>query len=325
MKFRKIPIYKVRTFSEKLSDSVDFTMQNSKVLFRICLYLVLPLCLLSGISAQIFWDGYLNLIQARGVETSWWVNYGVYILSAVFIGLVMMSIVYAMMAIDAERKDGIADLTIKEMWPLLRRNLGRSCILLLMWILFYVLMVGIVVLMALGSAWTLLLTIPALFVAVVPLLMIPPVYLLEEDTNIFAAIGKAYRYGIKTWGGIVGVLLVIGLILNIISSVVMLPMVALIFTKGQLFPTSFSSDLDVTSLLLSLVTYLMVVVATFLSYFVSSLSFVALAYQYGHAADKLDGISVGKDIERFEELADTNEDVPDLINDPIDINNFDRL
>jgi hypothetical protein len=50
-----------------------------------------------------------------------------------------------------------------------------------------------------------------------------------------------------------------------------------------------------------------------------------MAFQYGHAADKIDGITVERNIENFEHLGDNNVDAPDVMGMNSEFDDFDKL
>jgi hypothetical protein len=52
---------------------------------------------------------------------------------------------------------------------------------------------------------------------------------------------------------------------------------------------------------MNILSFIFTALMLFGSYMFSTLSIIALAYQYGHAAEKIDGASVEKDVEDFEE------------------------
>ena len=55
-------------------------------------------------------------------------------------------------------------------------------------------------------------------------------------------------------------------------------------------------------LVYSAIQYLLGVVSNFCGSLLMTLLSIGLAYQYGHACDKVDGVTVDRDIENFEEL-----------------------
>ena len=52
----------------------------------------------------------------------------------------------------------------------------------------------------------------------------------------------------------------------------------------------------------SFIVYLLGVIQAFANFFAYSLPFIGLAYQYGHACEKIDHVTVESDIDRFEQL-----------------------
>lgn len=328
---QKIPLYRVRTFSEKLSDSVDFMTQNRKPLLRLFLYVLLPFCLVLGWSNQAFWEEYIGAIAsgASNLDDSEVTSLGIgYIVTMVFMvfGLMMvLATIYAAMKLYGEREDGLDSLAFKDAWPRIRRNLGRLCIILLVFLLLYFVMVGVVALLAVASLWTLLAMVPALFFVLFCLSLLPPVYLFEDSTGIVDAVKKSLRYGYHTFGGLLALLIVLGILLQLVGGVLSIPMVVLMFVKVTLFPGASAASAGVGPVLLSVVTYAVSVFTIFAVNLLYSIVYVGLAYQYGHAADKLDGVSVSEDIAHFDDFADHNEDAPETRSVASDIEQFDRL
>jgi hypothetical protein len=118
------------------------------------------------------------------------------------------------------------------------------------------------------------------------------------------------RYGYHTWGKLFLVLVVMYLIMNIVQSMLLFPSMILMAFKAVLFPTAFENG-GFLPLLYTFGTFVLTVVASFATYFFTALFYVAVAYHYGHAAEKLDNVSVVGDIDQFEQLADTHADAPE--------------
>jgi hypothetical protein len=73
------------------------------------------------------------------------------------------------------------------------------------------------------------------------------------------------------------------------------------------------------------ISYLLGIVQAFGCYLGYNLLYIALGIQYGHAAEKLDGVSVENDVEHFETLADNNSDDTQYFEEKSDIDKFDQL
>lgn len=95
-------------------------------------------------------------------------------------------------------------------------------------------------------------------------------------------------------------LLLMGLISTVLKGVVSLPwyvfsMVRMLFVESDAGAMS-------SSFTLNSVQYLFSVLMLFGSYLASVFVLVGLTYQYGHASEVVDGISVENDIDNFDKL-----------------------
>ncbi len=119
---------------------------------------------------------------------------------------------------------------------------------------------------------------------------------------IIQAITKSFRLGFATWGGIVAISFVFGMITSVIQSFTMAPwyilfVIKMVFTLSNEIDGSF-----VSSIFFTFIEYLTCVVQC-LGYLLSAvITTVAMLIQYGHASDKIDGVGVAKNIDRFDEF-----------------------
>jgi hypothetical protein len=315
---RFIPLYRVRSFSDNFTDTFDFMTQNLKPLFRLFVYLLLPICLLQSAGMGGFFENYMRLVTNIGDASqldSFWdahtiVGYVVYMLAALLASVMLMSLTYAMMSEYGERKGDLSSVSVRSLWPRLRANLWRSVILILMGIVMMLVVVGVIALTVVISPWLLIAVVPLLLAIAVGLMLWAPVYLFEDRLHVFEALFKAVRYGYHTWGKLFLVLVVMYLIMNIVQSMLLFPSMILMAFKAVLFPTAFENG-GFLPLLYTFGTFVLTVVASFATYFFTALFYVAVAYHYGHAAEKLDNVSVVGDIDQFEQLADTHADAPE--------------
>lgn len=315
---RFIPLYRVRSFSDNFSDTFDFMSQNLKSLFRLFLYLMLPFCLLQSAGLGGFFENYMRLMTKLGDASqmdSFWdihtiVGYVVYMLAALLASIMLLSLTYAIMVEYGERKGDLSAVSVRSLWPRLRGNLRRSVILTLMGFAVMLVVIAIIGLSFAVSPWLLIVVVPLLLAVAVALMLWAPVYLFEDRLNVFEALSKTVRYGYHTWGKLFLVLLVMYLIMNIVQSLLMVPSMILMGLKAVLFPTAFENG-GFMPLLYTFGIFVLTVVASFAAYFFVALFYVAVAYHYGHAAEKLDNVSVVGDIDQFEQLADTHTDAPE--------------
>jgi hypothetical protein len=314
----KIKIYQVRTFSEKLSATIDFVRENWKALFVHITYLLLPLCLLQAFAMNTFFDGYFQLIFGgmKGVADNMAmpVSFGVSLLAnlvAYTVGsLLLMSVVYALMQLYVKREERLVGITAADVKPLLFKNMKKSVAIFLVSLL---VMVGFLIVLVLPIAMLSMVSLPSvligsivvvvyllLLIALVPFALVMPICMFEE-INVFRAIAKAYRLGFRTWGGIFGMLFVLSLIASIVQMVVVLPWEVALGIQSY-FGLSGEESAFVSSAAYSFIVYLLGVLMLFVSYMVAALPVVGIAVQYGHAADKIDHVAVMENIEHFDQL-----------------------
>ncbi|MBR5655594.1 MAG: hypothetical protein IKW98_02765 [Prevotella sp.] len=323
MEKERLVIYKVRTFGDKLNVTFDFIRENWRPMLKYMTYMMLPLACVLGVTLSKFMTIYTKLLVDKQTPDSYAgiaISYGLTILLYVFATLLLSTIVYSLMRIYQERKNRLEDLTYAELKPTFWRMFKRMLILGLVFLVLYVLAIVLMIGLAALSPWTLLLTIPALLVCIVPLAYWTPSYMFE-DISVFAAFEKSYRLGFPTWGGIVLIIIVLGFLSTAISSIASIP-----WSIGLVVFTMLSESGDGNvPVLMEFLMYLLTVVQAYCTLVVSSLGLVGMAFQYGHAADKIDGITMDRNIKNFEQLGDDNIDAPDVMEMDNEFDDFDKL
>ena len=109
-----------------------------------------------------------------------------------------------------------------------------------------------------------------------------------------------YRLGYKTMIGVAAIVMTFSLLGSCISGLCSLPMTVCFIAKAIAFGSNETSFVETP--LFALIQYLSGVLYFFTQFACSSLALVALAFQYGHAADKLEGVGATYDIANFENL-----------------------
>lgn len=208
----KIALYVQRSFGEKLTATFDFIKENWKPLMKFTTYLMLPLCLLQGLSLNGLMSGTMALGDMTGgsfdssvVGASIMALVTYYSLYAVLylLGTVMLtSLVYALVRTYNEREERLEGVTLGMLKPLLFRNVRR---------VFLIMIVGVFCAVCRAYCWfyshrhsvhgDCVLVRSARCGGVCATCYLGPVYLFE-DIYIIDALKKAYRLGFATWGGI---------------------------------------------------------------------------------------------------------------------------
>lgn len=306
----RIEMYAKRPFGDKMNASFDFIKENWKPLLKYTTYLLLPLSLIQGLSLNGFMGNYLSAtteIQQAGLDSilpllpALGVSYSLMILCT-WLGIMLLgALTYSLMKTYSQREGRLQGITLSELKPMLTRNLvqmlkGSLSVGLLMLILMTVLILLVVL-----TPFTLLLTMPLLFAVGVPLALFFPIYLFESITLI-EAFKKTFRLGFATWGGVFLISLVMSLIASILQGVVGTPWTVALMIK-QVF--SMSDTADVAGTLTtgySFMLYLFAILHCFGTYVSTIFLNVSLAYQYGHASEVVDSVSVESDIDNFDKL-----------------------
>lgn len=304
----KIRFYIQRPFGEKMNASFDFLKENLKPIFKYVTYLLLPICLIQALSLNTFVEGYIQMFMSGSPDTidmarispTSWLSYIITLLCGYIGTLLFCALIAALIKLYNEREDRLKNLTFGILRPVLFRNLGRLFLIGIVLYFIMIVAVGVVALFFFITSFSILLTIPLLVAFIVAIMPCVPVYL-YENIGLFASIAKGIRLGFATWGGVFAILFIMGLIASIFMGVVATPYYVAVFIKMLLV---FSTDTGVyeISVFYSFLIYILGVLFVFGSYISAIFAFLGISYQYAHAVEKVDSITVEDDIENFENL-----------------------
>ncbi len=301
----KIELYQVRSFSDKLSAVFAFFGENYKILLKYLTYFLLPLSLIQAVATNGYFssvtalsshgeavDGYLGMLMG---------SMGAMVLLYVIGSMLMMVIVYVLMRLYRERDERLSQLTWDEFRPVFMQLLRRCLMIMLVYILLTVVIGGVMVAFATIHPALIFVVMLVLLPVCIPLALIYPIYFFEDDISVFGAFSKSFHLGFPTWGGVFGVMIVLSFLGSFISGTISLPWTILSMIKLVLGENS-DEYAFINSAGYSFLIYLLGVVQAFVGYFAYSLPFIGLAYQYGHASEKVDHVTMESDIDRFEQL-----------------------
>ncbi len=303
-----IKLYRKRTFGDKLSDTFDFVGENFRTLLKYITYLVLPVAIVQTFCMNNFMTGYMESITAitsgggRNFADmlQWLSSMGLYMLVQFVAIILVYAVSYTMMQLYEQRSERLKGVTFDELRPGVVQKCLRQLVLLVTSIAIFVVFVLLMALLIAASPYFIL---PVIIIAVVVLplfVLVYPIYLFE-DTGIVSAYAKSVRLGWKTWAGIVGVMIVLYIISSIISGLISTPWYIMVMAKN-LLATQGNTSGFVSSFGYTAIQYLLGVVSSFAGSCIMALMCIGIAYQYGHACDKVDGVGVDQDIENFETL-----------------------
>ncbi len=307
----KIELYRVRTFSEKISDTFDFLRQTWRPMLKFFCYLMLPVSIVMAFFTNNFMSSYFSMLgnaNAEGLASMGLTMIGTGIISCIM-AVLIVALVFSMVRLYQRRDDQLSGLTFEELKAELKSCVGRAVRLMLASLLLGVLvgvLAGLVIVAFtavspfLGVAGVFL-TYMLLLVVMVPMSLVVPIYMYEDDIVFIEALQKAWRLGFATWGGVFAVGFVLMLIISALYTLTFLPWYFMVMLKGILALERDGAGFAATGGY-SLLQYLACIWMCLGYGLASIILFVGFTIQYGHASDKIDGTSVADKIDKFDEL-----------------------
>lgn len=324
-KQRRIPLYASRSIGETLSATFDFVAQNFVPLIKFLSAFLLPVSALMGLSYQSLLSSFAH-IEDYDDETD-------LILSAVtgyipvfvlcLIGaLLTVAVTYTLMQKYQQRDNLLKGITLNEIKPLLKHNFWRLLKMLLLLTLigmvaFVALVLVAAMIMSIGGKFEvfLFLLYMAMLAIALPLGLVLPMCVFEPELSLFSCVKKAVRLGFKTWGTLFVVMLVITMLVQIVSVILIIPF--MFTTVASMFfeidSSQYASLAYTSSAWFSVLTFASSLLFCFGLLLMSALSFVAFAFCYGRAADKVEGVSVKNAVQNFDSTDLTENTTADII------------
>lgn len=324
-KQRRINLYASRSIGETLSATFDFVTQNFVPLIKFLAAFLLPVSALMGLSYQSMFSSFAN-IENLNDETdmilSVVTSYLPVLLLCLIGALLTVAVTYTLMQKYQQRDNLLKGVTLSEIKPLLKHNLWRVFKMLLLLTLlgmvaFVVLVLVATMIMSIGSKFEafLFLLYMAMLAIALPLGLVLPLCVFEPELGLFSCVKKALRLGFKTWGTLFVVMLVITMLVQIVSFILMIPFLFTTMTTMffEIDSTQYASLAYTSSAWFSVLTFASSLLFCFGLLLMSALSFVAFAFCYGRAADKVEGVSVKNAVQNFDSTSSTEDTTADII------------
>lgn len=324
-KQRRINLYASRSIGETLSATFDFVTQNFVSLIKFLSAFLLPVSALMGLSYQSMFSSFAN-IENLNDETeqilSVVMSYLPVLVLCLIGALLTVAVTYTLMQKYQQRDNLLKGLTLSEIKPLLKHNLWRVFKMLLLLTLlgivaFVVLVLVATMIMSIGSKFEafLFLLYMAMLAIALPLGLVLPLCVFEPELGLFSCVKKALRLGFKTWGTLFVVMLVITMLVQIVSFILMIPFLFTTMTTMffEIDSTQYASLAYTSSAWFSVLTFASSLLFCFGLLLMSALSFVAFAFCYGRAADKVEGVSVKNAVQNFDSTSSTEDTTTDII------------
>ena len=324
-KQRRINLYASRSIGETLSATFDFVTQNFVPLIKFLSAFLLPVSALMGLSYQSMFSSFAH-IENLNDETeqilSVVMSYLPVLLLCLIGALLTVAVTYTLMQKYQQRDNLLKGVTLSEIKPLLKHNLWRVFKMLLLLTLigmvaFVALVLVAMMIMSIGSKFEafLFLLYMAMLAIALPLGLALPLCVFEPELGLFSCVKKALRLGFKTWGTLFVVMLVITMLVQIVSFILMIPFLFTTMTTMffEIDSTQYASLAYTSSAWFSVLTFASSLLFCFGLLLMSALSFVAFAFCYGRAADKVEGVSVKNAVQNFDSTSSTEDTTADII------------
>ena len=308
------PLYRRRTFSDKFSDTSDFITANWRVLLKMLTITILPVSAiqalnLNGLMSNVYGSVNDGAGSAASIITGLAINYGSLMVFGLIATVLFISIVYAVMRLyHATGNDGtpphpeLGSMTFAQFRPYMMRQMRPAWKSIGAMVLIGIMMLAIMVLGGAGLAASssksniedgvfaimMLAAYACIFLLMPPAMMAIPVYSFEK-TGFWAGLKKGIVYGFKTWRGVVAVMFVFGIIIGFVGGFLSLPWMILNMLKAYFVADGSTSLAFVNTIWYNFITYLFGILYIYVSYIGYAAMLVALAYQYGHAHEVIDG------------------------------------
>ena len=324
-KQRRINLYASRSIGETLSATFDFVTQNFVPLIKFLSAFLLPVSALMGLSYQSMFSSFAhieNLNDETDMILSVVTSYLPVLLLCLIGALLTVAVTYTLMQKYQQRDNLLKGLTLNEIKPLLKHNLWRVLKMLLLLTLigivaFVVLVLVAAMIMSIGSKFEafLFLLYMAMLAIALPLGLALPMCVFEPELGLFSCVKKALRLGFKTWGTLFVVMLVITMLVQIVSFILMIPFLFTTMTTMffEIDSSQYASLAYTSSAWFSVLTFASSLLFCFGLLLMSALSFVAFAFCYGRAADKVEGVSVKNAVQNFDSTSSTEDTTADII------------
>ena len=310
MESPRIEFYRQRTFSEKMNVTFEFIRENWKPILKYSFYLLMPVCLAYSLAMNSFLDLYMGFIKNAPTGNpfdsavySIFIYYGVLALCGIIGMAITSGLIFAMMQTYATRENRLRDVTLNDFKDILIKNIWKYVRLTLIFFAAYLVLAFLAVALVFVSAYTLLLTIPAILVLIalfVLLLMVLPVYVFEQNISLSDAFIKAWNFGIATFWGMLGLMIVVSIISSVVQQITALPW-NLVVAIGYIFSMA-SESITNQSVIYKFMVFMFGLIQSFGMFLSMTICFIGIAFQYFHAREKVEGITIESNISNFNEL-----------------------
>lgn len=291
----KISLYTRRKIGEKINAALDFLRQNWRTALRFSIYLLLPVALIHSVGVfTIFKSTFANKINTIDLSV---------IMSFKFM-VISVCIIYALILTLFQYYQGSDDgdlsmLTFRDVRGQLWSNFKRVAtlaipVMITVVVAFFVSM--IIIFVPFLSLFALLAIATLVFI-----MMMAPIFYVMEDVTAGAAFNRAFSHAKTSWGGLLGLMLSMFLVVLVIQSITAMPMLVFAFAYNNLTLAPEQTGYG-WSIAWDAIVYIFTIAQTFFSYLSIALVVTTMVFHYGSEASVQDDVGIANDIENFANL-----------------------
>ena len=330
MKKDTIILQQERDFGDKINATFSFVSQNFKTLFLLLIYFAGPLGLIGGIANGIIQSSMLGLASQStkknhgtspseifadsfGKNFSYIFSFN-YLISITFLILASISVAITTYAFIIEYRDreNKETITIERVWARMRvillPVLGSFGIVILITFMILLVFGGIIgaLISSGGGIFSGFLSVLLVLIAFIPIIYLGVMYSLSpaivayEGIDIWEALNRA-KFLIKDkWWSTFGLIMIITIINSFVSMIFATPAMIVTFMKLLSVGGNISGNLPLI---------ITTVISTIGQVVVSSLTYIAISFQYFNLVEKREGTSLKMLIQSIgQKKLDLNED-----------------
>ncbi|MCL2596204.1 MAG: hypothetical protein FWD66_00775 [Paludibacter sp.] len=307
----KIELYKMRTFTEMLSDTFLFVRQNFKPFFKGLFFITSPALLLTVIAGFFFWNGYRSMFHnleygqvgtALPMEMFIWML--PMMLSVLVVSTLIMDVTFSYIKLYRQDKDSAIPVSMlwqeckKHFWKLIGAQFTIVMIVVVLMFLFVLLgrlmTGGNVFIMVMFLLFLLfLLSILGMFFGVK--LIFYPFFIVVGDSDIIDSFSGSYNFTRGIFWKTFGFLLILGMIVGFASYIFYIPGYIMVVVSAIMGISQHTDNNSFFSLLSSAIMSIGMACA----YLLYSVVFIGESIFYFSEIEKEQGIVANREIDEI--------------------------
>lgn len=308
----KMELYKIRTFSELLTDTFAFTKRNFKPLLSGLFYIVSPALLASVVFGFFLWSKYFGFYQTMIMPGQDSYNAGKELVTNVFFYMIptcfflyisfslIIAVTFSYIKLYANNQDRKP--TVSELWQLSRKYiwkiLGAQLFLFFIFVMAYTVCIIPLFAGSIGVFLAVILFFAFLFLIIFYSIKLSffSLFIVIEDEGIMQSFSLSYQFTKGIFWKTLGFMFVLGLIVGIASNILQLP--GMLISSGAVI-SGLVRQSDGDNSFLILLGSALTAVGMAIAYLLYSVVFIGQSLLYFSEMEQEYGIAANQEIEEI--------------------------